>query len=110
MRILSFTNGWPKMKRQLNIVFCMLSLFPQYLLAQSSAGVVSSERSPITETASSEAEGFVEPTGSEEDFINLLEFIGEFETKDGEWLSPNMFLGDNFNQLDQNVTLNDDND
>lgn len=33
-------------------------------------------------------------------FINLLEFLGEFETEDGEWISPDTLEDDVFTALD----------
>lgn len=33
-------------------------------------------------------------------FINLLEFIGEFETEDGDWISPDILDDEAFVDLD----------
>lgn len=33
-------------------------------------------------------------------FINMLEFLGEFETKEGDWISPGILADDTFADLD----------
>jgi hypothetical protein len=33
-------------------------------------------------------------------FINMLEFLGEFETGDGEWISPEVLANEAFADLD----------
>ena len=33
-------------------------------------------------------------------FINMLEFLAEFETEDGEWISPDILADDVFTDLD----------
>ena len=33
-------------------------------------------------------------------FINMLEFLGEFETEEGDWISPEILEGEAFADLD----------
>lgn len=33
-------------------------------------------------------------------FINMLEFLGEFETSEGEWISPDILADEAFTDLD----------
>jgi len=39
-------------------------------------------------------------------FINMLEFLGEFETGDGEWISPDILDDEAFSDLDSRETIN----
>ena len=37
-------------------------------------------------------------------FINMLEFLAEYETEDGEWISPDILADDVFTDLDVATT------
>lgn len=47
-----------------------------------------------------EEPGSIAETEAQFLFINMLEFLGEFETEDGEWISPDMLGDDVFAILD----------
>lgn len=40
-------------------------------------------------------------------FINMLEFLGEFETEDGEWINPEILGDDVFADLDNDTIDNE---
>jgi len=44
--------------------------------------------------------GTIAETESRFLFINMLEFLGEFETEDGEWVSPELLGNEAFADLD----------
>ena len=44
--------------------------------------------------------GAIEDAESKFLFINMIEFLAEFETNDGEWISPDILSDDAFNDLD----------
>jgi hypothetical protein len=44
------------------------------------------------------------PTDAETDLIGLFEFLGEFETVNGDWISPEDLVQDVYTELDEPVT------
>jgi hypothetical protein len=73
------------MKYQFRFLLCLLSTL--------SAQVNSQESGVPDSNAVAEAESrFL--------FINMLEFLGEFETETGEWVNPEILGNDVFSDLD----------
>jgi hypothetical protein len=73
------------MNLQSRIIFCLLAVSPVQVFSQ----------------ASSEQEtGAIADAESQFLFINMLEFLAEFETEDGEWISPDVLANDVFTDLD----------
>ena len=73
------------MNLQSRIIFCLLAVSPVQVFSQ----------------ASSEQEtGAIADAESQFLFINMLEFLAEFETEDGEWISPDVLANEVFTDLD----------
>lgn len=51
-----------------------------------------------------------EKSETEESIVELLEFLGEFETESGDWVSPFDLLQDRHTELDKPKTNDDEND
>lgn len=77
------------MNLQSRIIFCLLAVSPVQAFSQSS-----------TEQES----GAMADAESQFLFINMLEFLAEFETEDGEWISPDILADDVFTDLDVATT------
>ena len=73
------------MKRRSRLLLCLLSSMSAHGYSQDEGDL---NASPIDEAESR----FL--------FINMLEFLGEFETESGEWISPDILGNDAFADLD----------
>lgn len=51
-----------------------------------------------------------ERSETEESIVELLEFLGEFETESGDWVSPFDLLQDRHTELDKPKTIDDEDD
>ena len=68
-------NGWKKMKFPFNLLFIIVTMFTLHTRA---------EDKPVEEL----------PT------MEFLEFLGEWEDDEGEWVDPKQFEGKTFEQTD----------
>lgn len=73
------------MNLQSRIILCLLAVCPVQVFGQSSsdqdAGAIADAESAFL-------------------FINMLEFLAEFETEEGEWISPEILGNEVFTDLD----------
>ena len=53
-----------------------------------------------SQESDSQEAGSIADTETQFLFINMLEFLGEFETEDGKWVSPEILGDDVFADLD----------
>lgn len=67
------------------IILCLLSFFTAQAQSQESA---------------EQNTGAIEDAEANFLFINMIEFLAEFETSDGEWISPDILSNEAFNDLD----------
>jgi hypothetical protein len=80
------TNGWRRMTRR----FSRQRVLGLLLLAPALA--VQAQRAPDTEaTASADARGS-EDSQDRRVSLQLLEFLGEFTTEDGDWVDPELLM------------------
>ncbi len=73
------------MNLQSRIIFCLLAVSPIQVFSQPS---------------SEQETGAIADAESRFLFINMLEFLAEFETDDGEWISPDVLDNEVFTDLD----------
>ncbi len=73
------------MNLQSRIIFCWLVVCPLEVFGQSS---------------SDQEAGAIADAESAFLFINMLEFLAEFETEEGEWISPEILGNEVFTDLD----------
>ena len=77
------------MKHPSSLLLCLLVVVHVQVRGQGSAQLIDEAD-----------EGAIADTGFP--FINMLEFLGEFETEQGDWVSPDILENDAFADLDAN--------